>query len=240
MKEAMLEVVTREISTRHNLKSLRTQGMIPAIFYGHDEKNISMAIDARKFDLMIHSGIGSHALVSLKVGDVTKTAIIKEIQRDVISQKPIHIDFLAVSLKEQIVVKVALHVVGTAPGVKLGGGILEHILREVEVRCLPQNIPQAIDVDVSNLEINQALAVRDLPKTEGIEILHDSSAIIINIVAPTILEEAPAAATVEGAAAGTAAEPEVISKGKKEKEGEEGAAPEAGKAPAGKAPEGKK
>lgn len=240
MKEAMLEVVSREISTKNNLKSIRAKGMIPAIFYGHDEKNISMAVDARKFDLLLHSGIGGHALVSLKMGDVNKTAIIKDVQRDVLTQKPIHIDFQAVSLKEKIVVKVPLHVVGIAPGVKLGGGILEHILREVEVRCLPQDIPQAINVDVSALEINQALAVRDLPKVEGIEILHDPTAIIINIVAPTVLEEAPAAATPEAAAAGTAAEPEVISKGKKEKEGEEGAAPEAGKAAGAKAPEGKK
>jgi large subunit ribosomal protein L25 len=223
------------------LKSLRAKGMVPAIFYGHEEKNISMAVDARQFDLLLRSGSGSNTLLNLKMGDVAKTAIIKEIQRDVITQKPIHIDFLAVSLKEKIEVNVPLHIVGIAPGVKLGGGILEHILREVRVLCLPQDIPAAINVDVSALEINQGFAVKDLPAMAGIEVLTNPADLIVNIVAPTVLEEAPAAATPEGAAAAaaTGAEPEVISKGKKEKEGEEGAAPEAGKA-APKAAEGKK
>jgi len=236
MKEVSLEIVPREISTRHNLKSVRAQGLVPAIFYGHGEKNITMSIDARKFDTLLHSGFGSNVLVSLKIGDGTKTAIIKDIQRDVITQKPIHIDFQAVSLKEKIEVNVSLHITGTAPGVKLSGGILEHILREVRVSCLPQDIPQAINVDVSALEINQALTVKDLPLIEGVDILTDPSGLIVNIVAPTVMEEAPAAATPEAAAA-TGAEPEVISKGKKEKEeGAEGA--EAAKA--AKPPEGKK
>jgi large subunit ribosomal protein L25 len=160
MKEVILEAVSREISTKHNLKSVRANGMVPAIFYGHDEKNITMAVDARNFDLLLHSGLGGNVLLSLKIGDVTKTAIIKQIQRDIISQKPIHIDFQAVSLKEKIEVNVALHITGTAPGVKLGGGILEHILREVRVSCLPQDIPPVINVDVSALEINQSFTVR--------------------------------------------------------------------------------
>jgi large subunit ribosomal protein L25 len=117
MKDVSLEVTSRETATKHSLKSLRAKGMVPAIFYGHEEKNISMAVDARQFDLLLRSGSGSNTLLNLKMGDVAKTAIIKEIQRDVITQKPIHIDFLAVSLKEKIEVNVPLHIVGIAPGV---------------------------------------------------------------------------------------------------------------------------
>jgi large subunit ribosomal protein L25 len=232
MKEVMLDAELRTISSKHMLKELRAKGMVPAVFYGHDEKNIIMAVASRKFDEVIHAG-GSNVLVTLNVGADKKTAIVKEIQRDVISQLPIHIDFQAVSLKEKIEVSVLLHITGIAPGVKLGGGVMEHILREVRVRCLPTDIPQAVTVDVSALEINHSIAVKDLPPMPGIEFISDPAAIIVNIVAPTVLEEAPAAgaeAAVAGAATG--AEPEVISKGKKDKEeGADGAAakPEAGK-----------
>ncbi|MHB9154108.1 MAG: 50S ribosomal protein L25 [Endomicrobiales bacterium] len=228
MKEVNLEVETREISTKHRLKELRASGKVPAVFYGHTEKAVSLAVGAKNLDEAIRAG-GSNVLISLKVGNDTKTAIVKEIQRDVISQSPIHVDFQAVSLKEKIEVSVPLHIVGIAPGVKLSGGVLEHILREMRVRCLPTDIPHAVNVDVSSLEINHSLAVRDLPVLEGVEYLADPSSIIVNIVAPTVLEEAPAPGT-EAAAAGTAAaEPEVISKGKKEEEeGAEGAPAAAG------------
>jgi large subunit ribosomal protein L25 len=219
MKEVILQAETRPVSTRHTIKEMRTNGMIPAIFYGHQEKPLAIAVVGKRFDEIIHSG-GGNVLVSLKIGDDTKAAIIKEVQRDIITRKPIHIDFQAVSLKEKIEVNVPIHIMGIAPGVKLSGGVMEHFLREIRVSCLPTDIPQAINVDVSGLEINHSLAVKDLPKIEGIDFISDPGAIIVNIVAPTVLEEAPAPGTEAVAAAGAAApaEPEVISKGKKEKE----------------------
>ena len=246
MKEVTLEAQTREISTKHNLKDLRVKGMIPAVFYGRGEKVTALSVESKKFDEILHTG-GSNVLVNIKFSDGSKTAIVKQIQRDVISRKPIHIDFQAISMKEKIEISVPLRIKGIAPGVKLSGGVMEYITRELRVSCLPADIPETFDVDVSALEINHAIAVKDLPKIKGIEILTDPASIIVNIVAPTILEEAPAPG-VEGAIAAEApAEPEVISKGKKLEEGEEGAAapaagekkPEAGKAaaPAAKAPE---
>jgi large subunit ribosomal protein L25 len=175
----------------------------------------------------LHSESGSNVLINLKIGNETKSTILKELQRDVLTQAPMHIDFLAVSLKEKIEVVVHIKITGEAPGVKLSGGILEHVIRDIRVSCLPTDIPSVIEVSVATLNINQALMVKDLPKLSGVEYVADPDAIIVHIVAPSILEEttpavAAAAAATPGAAA--AAEPEVISKGKKEKE--EGAAEE--------------
>jgi len=243
MKEVIIEAQARDVSTKHDLKDMRLKGMIPAIFYGHGEKVLSLTINAKKFDEIIHTG-GGNVLVNIKLGNDSKTAIVKQIQRDVISRKPIHIDFQAISMQEKIEINVPLHILGIAPGVKLSGGVMEHVVRELRVSCLPIDIPQSVDVDVSALEINHSIAVRDLPKIAGVDVLTDPDSIIVNIVSPTILEEAPAPGTEGAVPAEGLAEPEVISKGKKPEEGEEGAAPAAGekkaeaaKPAAAKAPE---
>lgn len=232
MKEVVLEAQVREVSSNHNLKQLRAEGSVPAVFYGKGEKSLPMFVSARKFSDTVHGG--GNVLVTLNFGTMTKTAIVKEVQRDVLTEVPVHIDFQAVSLKEKIEVSVPLHVVGIAPGVKLGGGIMEHILRDVRVSCLPTDIPEVINVDVSRLELNHSILIKDLPPIAGIEFLSDPQGIIVNVVAPTAIEETPApGAAAAGAAA--AGEPEVIAKGKKE-EGAEGAAPAKG-APAAKGAE---
>jgi large subunit ribosomal protein L25 len=123
-------------------------------------------------------------------------------------------------MSEKIEISVPIHVVGEAPGVKVSGGTLEHLTRSLKVRCLPSNIPQMVEVNVSTLEIGQSILVKDLKPIEGVEILTDVGLIVVNVVVPKVEEEvAPAAAAVPGAA-----EPEVIAKGKKEEEGAEGEA----------------
>jgi large subunit ribosomal protein L25 len=141
-----------------------------------------------------------------------------------ISQKPVNIDFQAISATEKLEVNVHIHIVGIAPGVKMAGGILEHVLRDIKVKCLPKDIPQFIEVDVNSLQIGQQITVAGLPQLSGVEYLADVHQTVINVVAPTILEEKPA----EGAA-GAAAEPEVIAKGKKPEEGAVVAADDKGK-----------
>ncbi|MFH1368418.1 MAG: 50S ribosomal protein L25 [Elusimicrobiota bacterium] len=222
MQQVVIEAESREMSPKNKLRDLRTGGKIPAVLYGAKEEVKVIVIDAKKFEKIISSEAGANILVNLKIGSESKTVIVKEIQRDIITQKPIHIDFLMISLKDKIEVSVSLHIIGEAPGVKLGGGILEHIQREVRVKCLPTDIPKSINIDVSKLEINQALHVRDISAMQGVEILTDPDSFVVNIVAPTILEE-PAPGTEVVAAVGSA-EPEVIKKGKKDEEGEEAAA----------------
>ncbi|MFC1501464.1 50S ribosomal protein L25 [Elusimicrobiota bacterium] len=217
MKEVILEAELRDVSKKSNLKTTRSDGKIPCVFYGKKKKTIVLSIDAKKFGKIIEES-GSNVLCTLKFPDDNKTAIVKEIQRDMISQVPIHVDFQSVSLKEKVEVSVPLHIEGTAPGVKLSGGILEHLLREITISCLPKDMPKHISLDVSKLELGNAVTVGDLPKQEGIEIKTDPKAVIVNVVIPKVEEEKPAEEVVEAGAA----EPEVITKGKKE-EGEEGA-----------------
>lgn len=216
MEEIVLEAEVRDIN--NNLKKIRQSGKIPAIFYGAKENPIPLSIDRKKFEKIVHKGVAKNLLITLKIGQDTKNVLIKDIQRDILSQTPIHVDFQSISMKDKIEVSVPLHIEGEAPGVKLSGGVLEIVLREIRIRCLPADIPQKINVDVSKLQINQSFAVKDLPPLEGVEILSDKDSIICHIVAPTILEEKPASA--EAQVAPSATEPEVIGKGKKEKEEE--------------------
>jgi large subunit ribosomal protein L25 len=220
MKEAILEALSRETGSKGMLSNSRKEGKIPAVFYGKDLPSASITVDSKTFLTILAEG-GANVVVSLSFKDGKKPAIVKNIQRDVLTQEPIHIDFQSISLKDKVDVKVPIHIEGVADGVKNYGGLMEFIEREVEVVCLPTNIPQKISVDVSALGIGQGVTVADLPKLEGVEYKQAPATLIVHIVAVKVEEEKAA----DAAAAGTeAAQPEVISKGKKDKEGEEGAA----------------
>ncbi|MBI3291832.1 MAG: 50S ribosomal protein L25 [Elusimicrobia bacterium] len=222
MKQIVLEAQTRTLQRKSVLKALRRSGQVPAIVYGGSDPPCPVVVDGAQFLQAMRTGLGENVLLSLKIGGETTTAIVKAIQRDPITRKALHVDFQRVSLKEKLEVAVPLKVIGEAPGVKLTGGVLEYILRDLSVRCLPMEIPEFIPVDVSQLEIGHGVLVRDLPIPQEIEVLTAPDQLVVNIVAPTVLEETP----VEAAPA--AAEPEVIARGKKPEEGEEappGAAP---------------
>jgi large subunit ribosomal protein L25 len=241
MKTVSLNVESREASTKGVVRRLKRTGKIPATFYGKHEKSASLMVDGKTFDKLLHSGLGVNVLINMKVNGEDKTCILKEIQRDIMSNKPMHIDFLAISMKDKLEVNVPLKVVGVAPGVKNSGGILEYIMHDIHVKCLPSDIPQFIEVNVSSLELGHGIYVKDLSKIENVEFLADPEKMVLNVVLPKV-EEAPAA---DATAVVGAAEPEVVgAKGKKDKEGEEGAAPAPGAktaaAPADKKAEPKK
>jgi len=219
MKELKLDGQKRTRGTRGEVNTLRRNGRIPAVVYGDNQEAFTLSIDAKQLQTAIHSERRRNALITLQVDKDSHPVLVKEIQRNVITRAIIHVDFHRVSLKQKVEASVPVHVKGEAPGVKLGGGVLEHLVREVRVRCLPTEIPASLDADVSALQIGNALRVKDLKVPEGVELLLEGESMIINVVAPTILEE-PAAGTVPEAAS---TEPEVIKKGKVE-EGEEGAA----------------
>lgn len=227
MKEVILDVNERTEKGTRVSRRLRSAGTIPAILYGAKQTPISLGIPAKDFNRVIHGGAGENVVLTLKFsGDKNegKTAIIKEIQRDPVSHNVVHIDLLAISLKDKIIVNVPVMVTGLAPGIK-EGGILEYVQREIEIECLPTQIPENIMVDVSSLNINESIHVRDLKLAEEtIKILTPADRMLVSIVPPTVLEE-PTPAAVEGVpeAAAAAAEPEVIKKGKKEEAPEEGA-----------------
>lgn len=217
----------RDIATKGTLRTHRVGGKIPAVVYGGKKEPASLLIDGKKL-IQVLKGHGMNVLVNLKVGAGAEVVLLKDLQRDVLTHDIIHVDFQRISMTQKLDVNVPIHIRGEAPGVKVGGGIMEHILRDLRVRCLPADIPDGINLDVSALQLNQGLKVKDIVLPKGVEVLNEVEALVVNIVAPAAEE----VATPATAAAGPA-EPEVIAKGKKPEEGEEGAAaPAAGKAAA--------
>jgi len=199
-------------------RKLRAAGRVPAVYYGRGEDSIALTIDLKHLMNAIESAEGSNVIVDLRVsGDTAKDrkALIREVQRDPVAGSILHLDLQHISLTERITVEVPIVLVGTPVGVKDSGGILEHLLREVEVECLPTDIPSKLEVDVSGLAIGDTLHVSDI-KTERAEILTESDRAIATVVPPTVLEE------VKPAEEAAPTEPELIAKEKKEEETEEG------------------
>ena len=229
MKRVDLEIQPRDLGqkdVRRNPNQMRREGWVPAVLYGHG-KPVSVAVNQKILDKAIHTEAGINALFNIKLGGKTALGMIKDIQRDIFTQDPIHVDFFRINVKEKIEVHIPIRAVGVPVGVKDEGGILEHIQREVHLRCLPDQIPPHVDVDVTALNIHQSIKVADLKWDAGIEVLTPGDHIIVNVVIPKV-EEEPAPAEVAEAVPAEGAEPEVIAKGKKEEEGKEGAPAKAG------------
>jgi len=220
MQEIVLEAEKRTIATKGALQVLRKQGRIPAVAYG-DGDPMPLSLNEKSLQLALHSERGRNALMTLNVSGSTHPILVKEIQRDILTRKIIHVDLHRVSLKQKIEVLIPVHVKGEAPGVKLSGGILEHIIRDVRVKCLPTDIPPFLDVDVSSLQLNQGIKAKELHLPANVELLIDAESMIVNIVSVHV-EETPAPGTA--AVATTGAEPEVIKKGKTDEATAEGAA----------------
>src|SRR5262245_42539434 len=218
MAVIQLKGARREAIGKGGARKARAAGQIPAVLYGHGETPVPIAVDFREFELALRGHKGANAVVNLNVSGGEVTALVRDVQYDPLSRAIIHLDFQHISLTEQIVVEVPVHFVGLPVGVKDGGGILEHLVRTLAVRCLPTAIPPSIDVDVTALNIGQNLHVRDLVAGKGYEIIADADVAVAAVVAPAA--EEVVAAPVEGEVA-AAAEPEVVgAKGKKEGEGE--------------------
>lgn len=216
-----LKGTRREDLGKGGARKARAAGQIPGVLYGHGDDPVAVAVGSRDFEVALRSHKGGNPLVNLDLGGSEFTALIRAVQYDPISHAILHLDFHHISLTETIEVEVSVRLIGIPTGVKDGGGILEHILRTVEVRCLPTAIPSSIDGNVEALNVGDSLHVRDLV-VKDFEILTDTDTTIATVVAPTVMEEvAPVDAAVAAAGEG-AAEPEVITKGKKDEEEAEG------------------
>lgn len=215
MERMSISVEKREEVGKGAARSLRKKNMIPAVIYRAGD---SLPVQFSKKDLarFINATAGEQIMVDLQFGDgSSRFALMKDYQTDPVDGELLHADFFEVSLTEEVEVTVHITLVGEPIGVRRDGGILQYLIREFEVECLPDKIPGHIEVDVSNLEIGQSIRVGDLRPGEGIKVLNDPDEVIINIVAPAVEEAAP----VE-VAAPEIKEPEVIKKGKKEEEEE--------------------
>jgi len=223
MEKVSLEAEIREKTGTGSSGRLRRTGYIPAILYGGKEAPQSLIVNIKDLKKALSTEAGENVIISLKVGDKTRTVIIKDLQTDPVKGDLLHVDLYQISLKEKLKASVPIEVRGEAPGVK-EGGILQHRLREIEVECLPTEIPEFIPVDVSGLSIGDSLHVKDLRVTGDLKILADGEESVISVVPPTVEEVAPP--TPEE----VAAEPEVIGEEKEAVPGE--AEEEAKKTPA--------
>jgi large subunit ribosomal protein L25 len=221
MEELFLDAEVREEIGRGKTKGMRDKGFVPAVIYADGKDALSLKLSHRQLVQLVHQHRIEGVIINLNIKDDKKhksrPCLIKEIQHDPVHGEIVHVDFNQISLTDEIKVNIPIVVKGEAVGVKLEGGSLEHILWELEVECLPVNIPKNIEVDVSSLKLGESIHVKDIIVPSGVKILNDPGSIILSVAAP-MKEEAPAEA-VEGE---EKQEPEVI-KEKKEvpAEGEE-------------------
>jgi large subunit ribosomal protein L25 len=219
----MLEVVIAKPRegkfTKNAARRVRVAGKIPAVLYGPGHDPVAIEVDPKQISRILFSETGHNTIFDVEIaGQSTAKAMIVDWQREPIKDLLIHIDLKRIALDKLLRVNVRIKLLGIPVGVKVSGGILDQVLREVEVECLPANIPSHIDLDVSALEMNGALRVSDLPHSDAIKYLNAEDATVAHVV--SIREEAPTAAETEAAtaaadaAAAGAAEPEVAKKGK--------------------------
>ena len=220
MAEIVVSAKGRADRGKNAARRLRREGLVPGVVYGGKGENVAVAVDPKALHKVLRSEAGRNSILKLDIADHGATnAILKSWQVDPIKERFLHADFYRIAMDVAIRVTVPIHVKGEARGVKVDGGILELIMREIEVECLPGDIPEHIDVDVSDLGLNGALRVSDLPATAKVKILEGADQVVVHVVSvkEEVVATPGAAVPVEGEAAAPA-EPEVLKKGKKEEE----------------------
>ena len=223
--DATLDVVKRDGRGKNESRRLRAAGRIPAVVYGARKKGkapegVPVAVDPKEVLRILHSESGANTLITLTLDGSESRVMMKEFQLDPVTHQLLHADFYQLAMDRAITVTVPILIKGEPKGAKLQGGVLDFVTREVQVQCLPTDIPEHIDIDVSELMLHQAVRLRDLPEHPKWKSLNDPDTMLVHVVMPKI-EEVAATPEAEVAAAPAAAEPEVIKKGKAEKEGEE-------------------
>jgi len=219
MTEVTLEVSRREKSGKEVAKKLRAAGKVPAVVYGGHKEPVAIEVDRKAVSELVQKsehGVRSIFLLKMSGTDQQRHAMIKDIQIDPVSRRMTHIDFVRVVMDEVVRVTVPVHIVGTAIGVK-EGGILDWQIRDLHVECLPNAIPDKIDIDVTALGSHDYLRVSDLKLPEGVKVLEDPERVVVGV---THLRAEVVEPTAEAAAVAAPAEPEVIKKGKTEEEKE--------------------
>ena len=218
----------REGAGRTLSRRLRRLGRVPAVVYGARKKGkapegVPVAVDPKEVLRILHSEAGANTLITLKLDGGESRVMVKEYQLDPVTHRLLHADFYQLAMDRAITVTVPIVIRGEAKGVKLEGGMIDFVTREVQVACLPTDIPERIDVDVSELMLHQSVRLRDLPENPKWRVLNEPDTMLVHVVLPKAEEAAAeeAAPEAEVAAEPGAAEPEVIKKGKTETEEEE-------------------
>lgn len=257
MKSVQLTAYSRTLAGRSGAKKVRAQDRIPAVIYGRHNSPQNLEINLKELEKLIHHAASENILVDLALAGGAggkRLALVQDVQHHPLSGKVLHIDLHEIKEDERVTVMVPVESVGEPVGVKSSGGVLEHVLFKIKVRSLPKDLPEVIQVNVSNLEIGMAVHIGDIPPLAGVEILGDKKIVVLSVAAPLTEAQEAAAAAAEAvgqpemikekkeeaatpAAGDKAAKPAAGDKAAKPAAGDKGAKPAA---PAAKAPEKKK
>ena len=223
--EAVLEATPRDSRGKNEARRTRREGRVPAVVYGAtgdtgSREATPIAVDPKALLRILHSESGANTLIALKLAGETDTRVlVKDYQLDPVTHHLLHADFFRIRMDRAIVVTIPVTVKGEPKGVKQQGGILEFIRREIEIECLPGDIPESVELDVSDLMLHQGIRVRDIPPDPRWTPKSDPDMMLVHVIMPKA-EEVAAPAEAAAAAPVAAAEPEVIKKGKKDEEDE--------------------
>lgn len=202
---ATLKASTRATAGKGTARKLRASGQVPAVLYGHGEKPRPLAVNAHELGLLINSINVENTLVKLDIeGEGLQDVLLREVQMHPYKPEALHVDFFHVHAGEKLHVKIPVRLVGTPVGVHTDGGILDHVLYDLEVECLPGNIPDGVEIDVSNLGLGESVRVGDVPPREGVKFLQDPELPIASVVGSARAE------SEASEAAEAPAEPEVL------------------------------
>src|SRR5262245_22343042 len=217
--DATLEAVKRDGRGKNEARWLRASGRIPGVVYGtHKDgkapQGVSVAVDPKEVFRILHSDSGVNTLINLRLDGSETRVMVKEYQLDPVTHSLLHADFYQLAMDKAITVTVPIVLKGEARGVKVQGGLLDFVTRDIEVECLPTDIPEHIDVDVTELMLNQSIRLREIPQSPKWKPITDGDTMLVHVVMPKAEESAAAATTDAAAAPAATAEPEVIKKGK--------------------------
>jgi large subunit ribosomal protein L25 len=222
--DATLDAKKRDGRGKNEARRLRVGGRIPAVVYGSRKEGqvpegVPVAVDPKEVLRILHSESGANTLINLKLDGGESRVMVRDYQLDPVTHQLLHADFYQLAMDKAIAVSVPVVIKGEPQGVKQQGGLLDFVTREIQVQCLPTDIPEHIDIDVSELMLHQSIRVRDIASNPKWKAVTDGDTMLVHVVMPKA-EEAAATTTAEGAAAAPAAagaagtEPEVIKKGK--------------------------
>jgi large subunit ribosomal protein L25 len=199
-KKTNLKAAIRNRTGSGRLNQMRKEGWLPSVMYGMGQANQNLKVDARTFnDVLAHSS-SENILINLDIEGVgTSLAFLQAVQHDAISGTAIHADFRAIDENTEITAHVPLHLVGEPVGVKNGGGLLEHNIHSLEIRCLPNDLPDTITADVTHLEVGASLHIGELALPAGVKATHSADVVVAHLAKPRVIEEEPAAAAAPAA-----------------------------------------
>jgi large subunit ribosomal protein L25 len=223
MPEIVVSARNRSEKGKNVNRRLRAQGLIPGVLYGGKKDAVPVAVSPKEIGSILRSAAGANTLFDLDLGGTLRKVILKEFQVEPVKGRLLHADFYEVALDKTLEVDVHVEIQGVPVGVKVQGGVLDIVTRELRVECLPRDIPEKIVVDVSELELGKHIRVSDLKVPDKVKVLTEPDVVVAHVVTPRAEEEvAPVAAEAVPAEGEAAAEPEVIKKGKAVAEGEAG------------------